>query len=199
MNVAFQDFPIPVGSKARQRIEAIGRLQRIATKYQDEFRRLSEEVKEKDLQIAELTERAELAEAEMRKRSKAEWGSTEVFGTSGTIPMIRRIVARHYGLAVVDLVAERRTKVPTHARHVAMYLARTLTPFSLPRIGRFFGKRDHTTVLHACRRIARLLKSDAELLGEIGELSALIEKEIAAEALKANNSTKAGPPDENIP
>ena len=65
---------------------------------------------------------------------------------------IQRIVARHYNVSRQELVSNRRTRVIVKPRQIAMYLAKTLTPRSFPEIGRRFGGRDHTTVLHPCAR-----------------------------------------------
>lgn len=76
---------------------------------------------------------------------------------------IQRIAAKHYNVARTDLVSNRRTRNVVLPRQVAMYLAKVLTPRSLPEIGRKFGGRDHTTVLHAVRKIDALIKTDAPL------------------------------------
>jgi chromosomal replication initiator protein len=80
-----------------------------------------------------------------------------------TIPQVMEITAQFYRLALEDLTGRRRTKEIALARHVAMYLARELTEASLPRLGKAFGGRDHTTVLHGCARIAENLEQDEEL------------------------------------
>ena len=80
-----------------------------------------------------------------------------------TIPQVMETTAQFYSLALEDLTGRRRTKEIALARHVAMYLARELTEASLPRLGKAFGGRDHTTVLHGCERIAEGLERDEEL------------------------------------
>jgi chromosomal replication initiator protein len=80
---------------------------------------------------------------------------------------IQRIVARQYNVSRADLLSSRRTANVVRPRQVAMYLAKTLTLRSLPEIGRRFGGRDHTTVLHAVRKIENLVGSDAMLADEI--------------------------------
>ncbi len=80
-----------------------------------------------------------------------------------TIPQVMETTAQFYSLALEDLTGRRRTKEIALARHVAMYLARELTEASLPRLGKAFGGRDHTTVLHGCERIAEDLERDEEL------------------------------------
>ncbi len=80
---------------------------------------------------------------------------------------IQRIVARQYNVSRADLLSSRRTANIVRPRQVAMYLAKTLTLRSLPEIGRRFGGRDHTTVLHAVRKIEGLVGNDAMLADEI--------------------------------
>ncbi|WP_280773066.1 chromosomal replication initiator protein DnaA [Rhizobium sp. SG_E_25_P2] len=87
---------------------------------------------------------------------------------------IQRIVARHYNVSRQELVSNRRTRVIVKPRQVAMYLSKTLTPRSFPEIGRRFGGRDHTTVLHAVRKIEELLSSDQKLSQEVELLRRLI-------------------------
>lgn len=87
---------------------------------------------------------------------------------------IQRIVARHYNVSRQELVSNRRTRVIVKPRQIAMYLSKTLTPRSFPEIGRRFGGRDHTTVLHAVRKIEELISGDAKLSHEIELLKRLI-------------------------
>ncbi len=80
---------------------------------------------------------------------------------------IQRVVARQYNVSRSDLLSSRRTANVVRPRQVAMYLAKTLTLRSLPEIGRRFGGRDHTTVLHAVRKIEALVSKDAALSDEV--------------------------------
>ena len=80
---------------------------------------------------------------------------------------IQRVVARQYNVSRSDLLSSRRTANVVRPRQVAMYLAKTLTLRSLPEIGRRFGGRDHTTVLHAVRKIENLVNTDSALAEEI--------------------------------
>jgi chromosomal replication initiator protein len=80
---------------------------------------------------------------------------------------IQRVVARQYNVSRADLLSSRRTANVVRPRQVAMYLAKTLTLRSLPEIGRRFGGRDHTTVLHAVRKIENLVGNDTTLAEEI--------------------------------
>lgn len=90
---------------------------------------------------------------------------------------IQRIVARHFNVPRSDLLSNRRTRTIVRPRQVAMYLAKTLTPRSLPEIGRRFGGRDHTTVLHAVRKIEGEQSKDAKLSQELEILKRLIQEQ----------------------
>ncbi len=83
---------------------------------------------------------------------------------------IQRIVARQYNVSRADLLSSRRTANVVRPRQVAMYLAKVLTLRSLPEIGRRFGGRDHTTVLHAVRKIENLAGNDSAFAEEIEAL-----------------------------
>jgi chromosomal replication initiator protein len=87
---------------------------------------------------------------------------------------IQRIVARHYNVSKTELLSNRRTRTIVKPRQVAMYLSKVMTPRSLPEIGRRFGGRDHTTVLHAVRKIEGLSGSDNTLAQELELLRRLI-------------------------
>jgi chromosomal replication initiator protein len=95
------------------------------------------------------------------------------------IEEIQRIVARHYNVSKQDLLSNRRTRTIVKPRQVAMYLAKMMTPRSLPEIGRRFGGRDHTTVLHAVRKIEDLVGADAKLAQELELLKRLINDQAA--------------------
>ncbi|MFG1351197.1 chromosomal replication initiator protein DnaA [Xanthobacter autotrophicus] len=86
---------------------------------------------------------------------------------------ILRVVAKHYNVSRADLLSQRRTATVVKPRQIAMYLAKTLTLRSLPEIGRRFGGRDHTTVLHAVRKIDGLVNADRALAEEIEVLKRL--------------------------
>jgi chromosomal replication initiator protein len=89
---------------------------------------------------------------------------------------IQRAVARQYNVSRSDLLSSRRTANVVRPRQVAMYLAKTLTLRSLPEIGRRFGGRDHTTVLHAVRKIEGLVGNDAALAEEIELLRRVLQE-----------------------
>jgi chromosomal replication initiator protein len=92
------------------------------------------------------------------------------------IEEIQRIVARHYNVSRSDLLSSRRTANVVRPRQIAMYLAKTLTLRSLPEIGRRFGGRDHTTVLHAVRKIEGLIGTDNSLAAEIEVLKSQLQE-----------------------
>ena len=87
-----------------------------------------------------------------------------------SIDNIQRIVAEYYKIKISDLHSKRRSRSVARPRQVAMYLAKDLTHHSLPEIGEVFGGRDHTTVLHACRKIKELLESDADIREDVKNL-----------------------------
>jgi chromosomal replication initiator protein len=87
---------------------------------------------------------------------------------------IQRIVARYYNVSKTELLSNRRTRTIVKPRQVAMYLSKVMTPRSLPEIGRRFGGRDHTTVLHAVRKIEDLTGSDQALAQEVDLLRRMI-------------------------
>jgi chromosomal replication initiator protein len=91
------------------------------------------------------------------------------------IEEIQRVVARHYNVSRSDLLSSRRTANVMRPRQIAMYLAKTLTLRSLPEIGRRFGGRDHTNVLHAVRKIESLIGTDNGLAAEIEVLISELE------------------------
>lgn len=87
-----------------------------------------------------------------------------------TIEEIKKKVAEHYGLKVQDLESPNRSRSIVRPRQIAMYLARLLTPRSYPEIGRRFGNRDHTTVMHAVETIQRLTGIDPTFAEEVERL-----------------------------
>lgn len=89
---------------------------------------------------------------------------------SVTVADIERVVADHYKLKGALLRSKKRNKEIAHARHVAMYLVRTLTNASLPQIGKNFGDRDHTSVLHACKKIKGMVEDDWRFKEEVEQL-----------------------------
>jgi hypothetical protein len=91
-----------------------------------------------------------------------------------TVEKIQRTVCQHYNIRKNDLLSSRRKASVVHPRQVGMYLTKLLTTRSFPDIGRRFGGKDHTTVLHAVRRIETKIKTDFELASEVAHLAALL-------------------------
>ncbi len=89
---------------------------------------------------------------------------------------IQRLVANHYNVSRADILSARRTATVVRPRQIAMYLSKSLTLRSLPEIGRRFGGRDHTTVLHAVRKIEGLVGKDNALAGEIEFLRRMLQE-----------------------
>ena len=89
---------------------------------------------------------------------------------------ILKIVSRHYKVPRNELLSARRSRDVVRPRQIAMFLAKALTSRSLPEIGRRFGGRDHTTVLHSVRKVEQMMKDDHELCQEIELLKRMLEE-----------------------
>jgi chromosomal replication initiator protein len=97
-------------------------------------------------------------------------------GRKTSIEDIQRKAAEFYKLDLRDFQSKQRTRRVARPRQIAMFLSRELTQRSLPEIGRRFGGRDHTTVLHACRRIAALCQEDPVFKQEVDFLKEVLNK-----------------------
>ena len=92
-----------------------------------------------------------------------------------TIEEIQKKVAEHFNIRMSDMHSARRARAVARPRQVAMYLAKHLTSRSLPEIGRKFGGRDHTTVMHALKKIDELRQEDIALSEDIDLLMRMLE------------------------
>ncbi|WP_184432315.1 chromosomal replication initiator protein DnaA [Roseospira goensis] len=92
-----------------------------------------------------------------------------------TIDEIQKKVAEHYKVRIADMSSARRSRTVARPRQVAMYLSKQLTQKSLPEIGRKFGGRDHTTVMHAVRRVEELCRTDAAFAEDVDLLRRMLE------------------------
>jgi chromosomal replication initiator protein len=108
---------------------------------------------------------------------KEAWFSIECASAARTLKVgeIQKLVCERYGLTQAQLLAQRRSRPLVRKRQIAMYLCKELTGKSLPAIGRRFGRKDHTTVLHGARRIAALIdpsnrQFDAEIAAAVKAL-----------------------------
>jgi chromosomal replication initiator protein len=93
-----------------------------------------------------------------------------------SIERIQQMVSERFGLSLDELCGEKRSQNIVYPRQVAMYLSRELTDSSLPKIGKQFGGRDHTTVIHANSKIARLIREDRSVYNLVQELTARIKQ-----------------------
>ncbi|HHL43614.1 MAG TPA: chromosomal replication initiator protein DnaA, partial [Hellea balneolensis] len=92
-------------------------------------------------------------------------------GARPTVERIQRVIAKYYGVSLDELLSKRRARAIARPRQIAMYLCKNLTTRSLPDIGRRFGGRDHTTVIHAIRRVESLCDEDETLNAEVKSLA----------------------------
>jgi len=92
-----------------------------------------------------------------------------------TIEEIQKRVAEHWNIRLTDMSSARRARAVARPRQVAMYLAKQLTSRSLPEIGRRFGNRDHTTVMHAVSRVTELIERDASFAEDVELLRRMLE------------------------
>ncbi len=92
-----------------------------------------------------------------------------------SIEEIQRKVAEHYNVRLSDLIGPKRLRTIARPRQVAMYLSKQLTPRSLPEIGRRFGGRDHTTIMHGVRKIEELMTTDSQLSDDLQLLRRLLQ------------------------
>ena len=92
-----------------------------------------------------------------------------------TIDEIQKKVAEHFNMKMSEMISARRARAVARPRQVAMYLAKQLTSRSLPEIGRKFGGRDHTTVMHACKKIEELAETDRTLAEDVELLRRMLQ------------------------
>src|SRR5207237_17141 len=102
---------------------------------------------------------SDLAGLEERMRSRLGWG----------------LVAEHFNIKMAEMTSSRRARAVARPRQVAMYLSKQLTSRSLPEIGRKFGGRDHTTVIHAVKKIEELIESDSALAEDVELLRRMLQ------------------------
>jgi chromosomal replication initiator protein len=93
-----------------------------------------------------------------------------------SIHRIQELVSERFGLSMAELTGDKRSQNIVYPRQVAMYLSRELTDSSLPKIGKEFGGRDHTTVIHATSKIARLIREDRSVYNLVQELTARVKQ-----------------------
>ena len=92
-----------------------------------------------------------------------------------TCETVKKAVCKKYNIKLADMESKKRKREFSYPRQIAMYLCREFTDLSLPKIGNSFGGRDHTTVLHACEKISKEIKTNQNLADEIRELKEAIQ------------------------
>jgi chromosomal replication initiation ATPase DnaA len=132
------------------------------------------------LTLAEVAEFERLSRIGERRRFTPRSGlairETVTIGNGMTAPHIAEIqqaVAARFGIRSAEMVSHRRARIVARPRQVAMYLSRQMTPLSLPAIGKHFGDRDHTTVMHACRKIEELIAADPLFAAAVAQIVAI--------------------------
>ena len=138
--------------------------------------RISSNVRELEGALTRIAAHASLVGREISIDSAAELLSDLLRASSRqiTIDEIQKRVAAHYDVRIAEMFSARRARNIARPRQVAMYLAKTLTAFSYPEIGRQFGGRDHTTVMHAVRTIEGLIGSDKGIAEDVQLLRSLL-------------------------
>src|SRR5213079_2061713 len=124
-----------------------------------------------------------------------------------SIERIQELVCERFSVTHGELTGDRRSQNIVYPRQVAMYLSRELTDSSLPKIGKQFGGRDHTTVIHATSKIARLIREDRSMYNLVQELTARIKQAREKRGVvtirlsrvaKTTRSTQPPPPIETV-
>ncbi len=141
-------------------------LQFLADRFTDSVRELEGALNTLVARAGDTLAQVSLDEAQAILRPHLRGGEKRI-----TIDDIQKAVSEHYGMKQADLISERRQRSVARPRQAAMWLAKQLTTRSLPDIGRRFGGRDHTTVLHAVRRIEELKVGDAQLTRDLETLT----------------------------
>ena len=153
------DFRRPAGARPEV-------LEFLADRFTDSVRELEGALNTLVARLAEGVCTVGLDEAQAILRPHLRGGEKRI-----TVDDIQKAAAEHFGLKQADLISERRNRAIARPRQAAMWLAKQLTTRSLPDIGRRFGGRDHTTVLHAVRRIEALKAEDAQLARDLEALT----------------------------
>jgi len=145
--------------------------------------------KKSKLSDLNLRERKEWARRQIERfklpEVKKVWFSFDDQPSEPAVKTIQQVVCDYYLVSLRDLLSPRRTDSIVRPRQIAMYLSHEMTTKSYPELGRRFGGRDHTTVLHGVRKIATLRHHDPLLASEINELTKLLE--IPREEARANS------------
>lgn len=137
---------------------------------------ITNNIRELEGALNRIVARATLVKSEVTLQNAKIWVADllQIKAKTVGIEQIQEVVAAKYDLKASDLLSSSRAANIAKARHVAMFLSKKLTTKSLPEIGKLFGGKDHTTVLHACRKIEELIASDGAFGAELDALSTKI-------------------------
>ena len=141
-------------------------LQLLADRFPTSVRELEGGVNTLVVRAGERLAQVTVEEASQLLRPHLKGGEKRV-----TVDEIQRAVCEHFGLKQADLLSQGRTRAVARPRQVAMWLAKSLTTRSYPDIGRRFGGRDHTTVLHAVRQIEKFRMEDPAMASDLETLT----------------------------
>lgn len=157
----------PLSAIAGMHRDHLARLQRIKVKA----------IGYKAIQAAKVDiEQVDILEKRWAERQKGNWFSIieEITPHRPSVARIQDAAIKHFGLTRAEFFSERRTHDVVVPRQIAMYLAKIVTVRSLPEIGRRFGGKDHTTVLHSVQKIGRLIKTDWLIAYDVAHVEALL-------------------------
>ena len=116
-----------------------------------------------------------------------------------SIERIQELVCERFSVTLDQLTGDRRSQNIVYPRQVAMYLSRELTDSSLPKIGKEFGGRDHTTVIHATSKIARLIREDRSVYNLVQELTARVARRPSPTRGRWRCTSRASSPTRRFP
>jgi hypothetical protein len=154
-----------------------------ALKTLPEQKKLFKQLADETMKLAKQQERLRHDVAELMRQCE-DWRAERVkqvqVSVPGVIGMIQRMVCKEMNVSIADLLSQRRHHAIVRPRQIAMWLARQCSMRSLPEIGRLSGERDHTTVLHAVRRIEEARTREPELDRLLARLKEQVEERIAA-------------------
>jgi len=139
--------------------------------------RIKSNIRELEGALVTLLARASLTDEKITLDSAREFLKDMLTTKKGepTVEGIQKVVASHYNISLAALRGKRRMKSIVIPREMAIYLSREYTPLSFKEIGERFGGKDHSTIIHACNKVKKLIKKDNELQNEINNIVKLIE------------------------
>lgn len=138
--------------------------------------KITASVRELEGALNRLIAHADLTARAMTVESAAEILQDLLRGSCRRVSVedIQKKVAEHFGIRLADILSPRRARAVARPRQIAMYLSKTMTEHSLPEIGRKFGGRDHTTIIHGVRKIEELMREDAHFGEDVEQIKRFI-------------------------